>query len=94
MTKLTKTALVTSIATTAQLSQADAQKALDAALEKIQNTLAEGGEVALPGFGTFSVRERAARQGRNPQTGETIQIAASNAPAFKPGKSLKDACNS
>ena len=91
--KLTKTALVTAIATSTGFTQADAQKALDTALDEIQNTLAEGGEVALPGFGTFSVRERAARQGRNPQTGETIEIAASKAPAFKAGKPLKDACN-
>jgi len=93
MTKLTKTALISAVAASTSVSQADVQKTLDAVFGEIQNTLAGGGEVALPGFGTFSVGERAARTGRNPQTGETIQIAASKVPKFKAGKALKDACN-
>ena len=62
-------------------------------LSAISGELAKGGSVALVGFGTFSVKARAAREGRNPRTGETIAIAASNTPSFKAGKALKDACN-
>lgn len=70
------------------------RRALDSFIEAVSGALKDGDSVALVGFGTFSVRERAARSGRNPQTGETIQIAAATIPAFKAGKALKDACNS
>ncbi len=73
------------------LSTAQAQQALTGLLDGIARTLAEGESVVLPGFGTFEVRQRAARTGRNPQTGEEMQIAATAVPAFKPGKALKDA---
>ena len=71
----------------------DATKAVDAVLDSITGTLANGGSVSLVGFGTFSVKARAARAGRNPRTGETIQIKATNVPSFKAGKALKDAVN-
>ena len=73
------------------LSKAEAERAVDALLEAIRSALASGETVSLPGFGTFSTRSRAARQGRNPATGETIVIAASKTPAFKAGKALRDA---
>ena len=76
-----------------QLSKAAATRALDAALDGIANSLKKADPVVLVGFGTFLVRERAARTGRNPQTGEPLQIAAAKVPAFKPGKALKDALN-
>ena len=85
--------LVEAVAASAGLSRADATKAVDATLDAIQGTLADGGSVSLVGFGTFSVKARAARMGRNPRTGEAIQIAASNVPGFKAGKGLKDAVN-
>ncbi|WP_435053739.1 HU family DNA-binding protein [Peribacillus simplex] len=69
----------------------NAKKAVDALFETISNTLAKEEKIQLVGFGTFEVRDRAARPGRNPQTGEEIQIAASKVPAFKPGKELKEA---
>lgn len=69
----------------------DATKAVDAIFDTIQSALANGDKVQLIGFGNFEVRERAARKGRNPQTGEEIEIAPSKVPAFKPGKALKDA---
>ncbi|ABK43633.1 HU family DNA-binding protein [Magnetococcus marinus MC-1] len=75
------------------LSQADADKAIKASFAAIQDALAGGATVQLPGFGTFSVGERAARTGRNPQTGAEIQIAASKSVKFKAGKNLKDALN-
>lgn len=90
---MNKSELIDSIAASADLPKAAAGRALDAALEAVTAALAKGDSVALVGFGTFSVRERAARAGRNPQTGETIQIAAANIPAFKAGKALKDAVN-
>ncbi|MYF10927.1 MAG: HU family DNA-binding protein, partial [Gammaproteobacteria bacterium] len=80
-------------ANAADLSKAAAGRAVDAALDAITGSLKQSEPVSLVGFGTFLVRERAARQGRNPQTGENIQIAASRAAAFKPGKALKDALN-
>jgi len=86
-----KTDLVNSVAETAELSKKDATKAVDAVFESIQAALAKGDKVQLIGFGNFEIRERAARKGRNPQTGEEIEIAASKVPAFKPGKALKDA---
>lgn len=90
---MNKSQLIDAIAQRADLTKAQSGKALDAAIGTIQSELASGQSVALIGFGTFSVSKRAARNGRNPQTGATIQIAASNAPSFKAGKSLKDSCN-
>jgi len=88
---MNKTELIKAIATKAELSQKEAVAALDALTATITETLKAGDSVALMGFGTFEVRERAARQGRNPATGEVIEIAASKTPAFKAGKALKDA---
>jgi DNA-binding protein HU-beta len=88
---MNKTELVKAIATQSELSQKDAAKAVDAFLETISTTLANNEKIQLIGFGTFEVRERSARKGRNPQTGEEIEIAASKVPAFKPGKELKQA---
>jgi DNA-binding protein HU-beta len=85
--------LIEAVAGAAGLSRADATKAVDAVLDSITSTLKSGGSVSLVGFGTFSVKARAARMGRNPRTGEAIQIAASNVPGFKAGKALKDAVN-
>jgi DNA-binding protein HU-beta len=90
---MNKTELIESVQETAQLSKKDATKAVDSVFAAIADTLKEGGKVQLIGFGNFEVRERAARKGRNPQTGEEIDIAASKVPAFKPGKQLKDAVN-
>ena len=90
---MNKGELVDAVAGSTGLSRADAGKAVDATLDAIQNTLANGGSVSLVGFGTFSVKARAARMGRNPRTGEAIHIAASNVPGFKAGKGLKDAVN-
>ena len=90
---MNKSELIASIATGADISKADAERALNATISTITSELANGGDIALVGFGTFKVSERAARQGRNPQTGETIQIAAAKVPSFKAGKALKDACN-
>ena len=83
--------LVASVADKAGLSRSDANKAVDAVFEAITDCLKSGDEVRLVGFGTFGVAERKAGQGRNPRTGETIQIAASKQPKFRPGKGLKDA---
>ncbi len=88
---MTKDGLVDKIASGADISKKDAEAALKAATSTIAATLANGEDVALVGFGTFSVSNRAARAGRNPQTGETIQIAASKGVKFKAGKALKDA---
>ncbi|AMA64416.1 MAG: HU family DNA-binding protein [Kurthia gibsonii] len=88
---MNKTELVNSVAEAAELSKKDAAKAVESVFETIQEALAKGDKVQLIGFGNFEVRERAARKGRNPQTGEEIQIDASKVPAFKPGKALKDA---
>ena len=84
---------VTAVADAAELSKADGARAVDAMIETIKKTLKKGDTITLVGFGTFSVRKRAARQGRNPQTGATIKIKASKNPAFKAGKALKDAVN-
>lgn len=89
-----KSQLIDQIAADADISKAAAGRALDSFIEAVSGALKDGDSVALVGFGTFSERERAARSGRNPQTGETIQIAAATIPAFKAGKALKDACNS
>lgn len=90
---MNKSELIHAIANAANISKADAEKALKATTDVITTELASGGEVSVIGFGTFKVNERAARTGRNPQTGEAIDIAASKSPAFKAGKALKDACN-
>ena len=90
---MNKGELVDAVASSSGLSRADAAKAVDATLDAITGTLSNGGSVSLVGFGTFSVKARAARMGRNPRTGEAIQIAASNVPGFKAGKGLKDAVN-
>ena len=85
--------LIDAIAAGADLSKADAGKALDATLAAVTGALKNGDSVSLVGFGTFQVKDRAARSGRNPQTGATIQIAAAKVPGFKAGKALKDAVN-
>ncbi len=90
---MNKSELIERISDAADISKADAGRALEAALDAIAESLKNAEPVSLVGFGTFAVRERAARTGRNPQTGETIQIAASRSPAFKAGKALKDALN-
>jgi DNA-binding protein HU-beta len=90
---MNKGELIEAVAGAAGLSRADATKAVDGVLDAITGTLASGGSVSLVGFGTFSVKARAARMGRNPRTGEAIQIKASNVPGFKAGKGLKDAVN-
>ncbi len=82
--------LINKISDEAALSKADASKALDAVLGGITGTLSSGGKVTLVGFGTFSVSQRAARKGRNPQTGQEINIPAKNVVKFKPGKELSD----
>lgn len=86
-----KAELIEKVAETTGLTKKDATASVDAVFASIQGFLSEGEKVQLIGFGNFEVRERAARKGRNPQTGEEIQIAASKVPAFKPGKALKDA---
>jgi DNA-binding protein HU-beta len=88
-----KSQLIDKIADGADISKAAAGRALDAFIDAVGEALKEGDQVALVGFGTFAVRERAARSGRNPQTGATIEIAAGKVPAFKAGKALKDAVN-
>ncbi|QXE02005.1 DNA-binding protein HU-beta [Terribacillus aidingensis] len=88
---MNKAELVEAVAQQAELSKKEASKAVDALLETISETLANDEKVQLVGFGTFEVRERAARTGRNPQTGEEITIPASKAPAFKAGKDFKEA---
>ncbi len=90
---MNKSELIDAVAEAADLSKASAARALDAVVDSITGALKEGDQVVLVGFGTFSVKDRAARAGRNPQTGETIQIKASRAPGFKAGKALKDALN-
>ncbi|MED4074448.1 HU family DNA-binding protein [Priestia endophytica] len=88
---MNKTELVNAVAEQSELTKQDAAKAVDALLKTISDTLSKEEKIQLIGFGTFEVRERAARTGRNPQTGEEMQIAASKVPAFKPGKELKEA---
>ncbi|UXI00482.1 nucleoid-associated protein HU-beta [Photobacterium sp. TY1-4] len=90
---MNKTQLVDKIAENADISKASAGRALDAFIDAVSDSLKAGEQVALVGFGTFSVRERAARTGRNPQTGEEIQISAAKVPGFKAGKALKDSVN-
>ena len=88
-----KQELVAAIAQEAEISKKDADKALEAAINAISKALADGDKIQLVGFGTFEVRERAARTGKNPRTGEMIKIDASKVPAFKAGKALKDVVN-
>lgn len=85
--------LIEKVAEKTELSKADAGRAVDAIIGAISKALKKGDQVSLVGFGTFAVKKRAARQGRNPRTGETIQIKASKVPGFKAGKALKDAVN-
>jgi len=90
---MNKNELIDGVANSAGLSKTDAGKAVDSVIDAISGALAAGGEVRMTGFGTFSTASRAASTGRNPRTGEAIQIAASTRPQFKAGKSLKDAVN-
>jgi DNA-binding protein HU-beta len=90
---MNKTDLIGGMADNADISKADAGRALEALIKVVKKTLKSGDTVAIVGFGTFSVRKRAARTGRNPQTGATLKIKASKNPAFKAGKALKDAVN-
>ena len=90
---MNKAELIDAVAEAADLSKASAGRSVDAAIDAITNSLKSGDNVTLVGFGTFSVRDRAARIGRNPRTGEEIQIKASKVPGFKAGKALKDAIN-
>jgi DNA-binding protein HU-beta len=90
---MNKSELVAKISEGADISKASAGRALDSLIESVTAELASGGDVALVGFGTYKVNDRAARTGRNPQTGAEIQISAAKVPAFKAGKALKDAVN-
>ena len=90
---MNKTELVAAMAESADLSKKDAEKALKAFIEVVTDELKKDEKVQLVGFGTFEVSEREAREGRNPRTGETMTIAASKTPKFKPGKALKDEIN-
>jgi len=88
-----KSELIEAIAASADIPKAAAGRALDAMVDNVTGALQKGDQVVLVGFGTFAVKERAARTGRNPQTGAEIQIAAAKVPSFKAGKALKDAVN-
>ena len=90
---MNKAELVAAIAERTELSKKDSEKALKAFIDVVTEELRKGEKIQLVGFGTFEVSERAAREGRNPQTGETMKIAASKAPKFKAGKALKDVIN-
>lgn len=90
---MNKSELVSEIASASGLTKADSEKALNATTEAIKSALAKGESIQLIGFGTFSISERAARTGRNPQTGQEIQIAAKKIAKFKPGKALDEAVN-
>lgn len=90
---MNKSQLIDAIAEASALTKADAGRALDGFLSSVTKSLSNGNSVALVGFGTFSVKHRAERKGRNPQTSEEITIKAANIPSFKAGKSLKDAVN-
>ncbi|MDO4616356.1 MAG: HU family DNA-binding protein [Lachnospiraceae bacterium] len=90
---MNKTELIAAIAEKAGISKKDSEAALKAFVETVTEELKKGEKVQLVGFGTFEISERAAREGRNPQTGETMQIAASKNPKFKAGKALKDQLN-
>lgn len=88
---MNKAELISNVAEKTEFTKKDAEKAVSAFLDSVGEALARGEKVQLVGFGTFEVRERAARKGRNPQTGEEIDIAAARVPVFKPGKSLREA---
>lgn len=90
---MNKGELIEAVAAAADLSKADATKAVEAFVDSVTRALKKGEQVSIVGFGSFSVKERAARLGRNPKTGETINIKASRVPGFKAGKALKDAVN-
>ncbi|MDG1752474.1 MAG: HU family DNA-binding protein [Thalassotalea sp.] len=90
---MNKSELIAKIAESADITKASAGRALDSLINSVTTELASGGDVALVGFGTYKVNDRAARTGRNPQTGAEIQISAAKVPAFKAGKALKDAVN-
>ena len=90
---MNKSELADAVAEAANLSKADGARAVDAVIDSVTSALKRGDSVSLVGFGTFQVKARAARAGRNPRTGETIQIKASNVLSFKAGKGLKDAVN-
>ncbi len=90
---MNKAELVNAMATDTGLSKKDAEKALNSFVANVSNELAKKGKVQLVGFGTFETRKRAARTGRNPQTGKELKIAASTVPAFKAGKALKEKVN-
>lgn len=90
---MNKADLIQAVADATELNKAESGRAVDAVIDAITSALKSGDTVSLVGFGTFAVKERAARQGRNPQTGDTITIDAAKIPGFKPGKALKDAVN-
>lgn len=90
---MTKTELVNSIVEKSELSKSDAEKAIKAFVDTVTEVLQQGDKIAMVGFGTFSVGDRAARVGKNPQTGEAINIPAAKVPKFKAGKALKEAIN-
>ena len=90
---MNKTEIIAAVAEKAEISKKDAEKAVKAFTDAVAEELAKGGKVQLVGFGNFEVSERPAREGRNPRTGETMTIAASKTPKFKPGKALKDEIN-
>ncbi|PQQ38281.1 nucleoid-associated protein HU-beta [Photorhabdus laumondii] len=90
---MNKSQLIDKIAADSNISKAAAGRVVDAFISSVTGALKDGDDVALVGFGTFAVRERSARTGRNPQTGEELKIAAAKVPAFRPGKGLKDAVN-
>ena len=90
---MNKSELIAAVAEKAEISKKDAEKAVKAFTDAVAEELAKGGKVQLVGFGNFEVSERPAREGRNPRTGETMTIAASKTPKFKPGKALKDEIN-
>lgn len=90
---MNKTELIAAVADKAELSKKDAEKAINAVIASVTDALEKGDKVQLVGFGTFEVRSRNARTGKNPRTGEAIEIAASKVPAFKAGKALKDSVN-
>ncbi|MFT7288592.1 MAG: DNA-binding protein HU-beta [Halieaceae bacterium] len=90
---MNKADLIDAIASAADINKSDAGRALDAVIDSVTDALKRGDQVSLVGFGTFAVKHRAGREGRNPRTGEAIQIKPSNVPGFKPGKALKDAVN-
>ncbi|BDR60589.1 HU family DNA-binding protein [Lactobacillus xylocopicola] len=91
MASINKSELTKEVSAKTELKQKDAEKVIDALIESIKEDLAKGEKVQIIGFGSFEVRSRAARKGRNPQTGKTLTIPATKVPAFKPGKALKDA---